>query len=195
MTSEIQHTCSHCGGPVSTKGKAPKSGKRFCSNKGCRAAKARLRRQVFADDRAAPSVCSGCQMALPPRQWRAGDEHGRWCPKPRCKAKRRNLSLEFSAESDALRKSELLENAVLLLSEAVMSDNPDDHEHGRVICYDCGLTTALSGWPHRREDGGPCKGTLGKNPLRRPVSATHLDLAWPFRREYLTADHLKALAE
>lgn len=100
--------------------------------------------------------------------------------------------MEFQAESDVRQQVEHLENAVMLLAEAVMADSEDDHSHGRMVCRECGLTTALRGWPHRREDGGPCKGTLGAKPLRRPVIATHLDMAWPFRREYLSAEHMAA---
>jgi hypothetical protein len=191
MTSEISETCTHCGGPVSTKGRRPKSGKRFCSNKGCIAAKARLRRQAFAVERDAPAQCSGCHMALPPRSWRAGDELGRWCAKPLCKQKRRALSVNAEAESKAIRTAELLENAIAMLADAVRADNADYIGPGssRVTCRECGLTSALSGWLHITEERQACRGTLG-DVKARPVQGAHLFQAWPGVMHWIPADEL-----
>lgn len=130
-------------------------------------------------------------MALPPRNWRAGDENGRWCTKVRCRRKRESLSAEAAQTSDALRKAELLENAISLLSEAVEADNEDYIQAGRVVCHECGLTSALRGWPHQGRDNAPCRGTVGER-KPRPVQAHHLFLAWPFRREYLSAKEIAA---
>lgn len=183
--------CSNCGDVVSSKGPASKSGKRFCSRKGCQAAKVRLRRQTLAGDRQAPAECSGCRKVLRPRAWRAGDENGRWCTKERCRSKRRAIQDDIEAGVDALRKVDLLENAISLLSEAVMADMEEYIHANRVVCHECGLTSALRGWPHRREDATPCWGTLGDR-KKLAVQAHHLDAAWPARREYLSAADLEA---
>lgn len=181
--------CSHCGSQVNPSGPDSKDGQRYCMKAACRAAKARRERAraaAFKDDRDAPATCAYCGDPRPKRKWRAGDELGRCCRKVSCRRKRDAERAEAGIDRipDLVRQNNLLENAVMLLSEAVLADQGDK----RMICKECGLTTALSGWHHRRADDSPCKGTLGENPLRRPVSAVHLDMAWPFEREYLARE-------
>lgn len=185
--------CAHCGDPVSTQGRTPKTGKRFCSRPGCKAAKARLRRQGLATDRQPPTECSGCRAALPPRRWRAGDENGRWCDKASCRSKRRAQEEAILEQVDLHRELELARNAIALLATAVEADMEDFLGVSRVVCRECGLTTALRGWPHQREDGSGCRGTRGDGPPR-PVTPFAMAMAWPVRRRYLDADQIANLS-
>jgi hypothetical protein len=190
--------CANCGGPVSNAGKASADGKRFCSQRQCQAAKSarhRARAAATRPDRDAPANCTICNAALPQRKWRAGDDVGRFCRKVTCRRRRDEIRAGLQADQvpALMQKAERLENAVFLLAEAVQADSEFDHAHGRKICMECGLTTGLKDWPHRNREGAPCRGLVEKGAPKRPVDALHLDMAWPFVREYLEPDHLVAL--
>jgi hypothetical protein len=192
MSTTKTDSCAHCGGDVSTRGRKPKSGRRFCSNSGCQAAKQRLRRQAVAEARPAPGECSGCHKLLTPRNWRAGDEHGRWCTKQSCRTKRRYLQDEIASQVDLAQQNRNLEQAVIFLMEVVMADAEEYLHSNRVTCKLCGLTSAIPEWLHPTEEGKKCEGTL--NGVRERSFGTPMAMggAWPFKRRYLSAEELES---
>lgn len=192
--------CANCGDQVTNAGRSSRDGKRFCRKPECQAAKARRHRQRAAairPDREAPTTCAGCDARLPERPWRAGDDLGRWCRKVSCRQKRDRLRAEANLDKlpEAMRKIDRLETTIALLSEAVMADSDDYIQANRVVCHECGLTTALRGWVHPLLDieAPPCHGTLDDLPVRR-YGLVGVAGAWPFVRKYLTPTQLAALS-
>lgn len=188
--------CANCGAEVTNAGRAQPDGRRYCRAKPCLAAKARqyrASRARFKIQREAPTACAGCGRALPVRDWRAGDELGRWCQRSRCRAERDRLRDQASlAELPALTKRiALLEETIMFLSEVVMADSEDYMLAGRTICRACGLTTAITGWVHPTATGGGCRGTLGSASPRPFDIALGMAGAWPFTKEWLTPAELE----
>ena len=194
-TTEIAQ-CANCGAKVSTRGAPPKSGKRFCQQRPCRAAKARLDRARLSDTREAPTTCAGCGDALKSRPWRSGDEFGRWCKKSLCRGRRRVARDALAGGIDMARRLEIRELAIDLLSTAVQADAEDNHFSSRVVCRECGLTTALLGWVHPGNVTftAACKGTLDGQTERMP-SMNAIQRAWPFPLRFLSADELRDLPD
>jgi len=191
-TQKGVEACAHCGGLVSTRGRAPKSGRRYCSSKACRAAKARAQRRVLSASHEAPTECSGCHRAMPPRAWRISDEAGRWCSRPICRRKRRELIEEVGSEVDLARENQKLEAAVFFLMEVIMADAEDYFHSNRRVCHTCGLTSAIPGWVHQAQDNSACQGTLDGQKVRSLGNAMAMAAAWPFKRRYLSAEEIAA---
>lgn len=189
--------CANCGDQVTSAGRASADGKRFCRKPQCQAIKARRHRARAAalrPDKEAPSTCSGCGAKLTERKWRAGDDLGRWCRKASCRAKRDRVRTEAGLDQvpALLKQAELDENGRELLGDAIMADNEHVTTHARVVCPDCGLTSALKEWPHQTASNSYCWGTLN-GAKKRPFDLSYLSYAWPFKREYLDPEALATL--
>lgn len=128
---------------------------------------------------------------MPTRNWRSGDELGRWCQKAACLRKRRTIENITANETDLARKVERLEVTAEFLGDVVMADSEDYLGSNRVVCHTCGLTSAIKGWVHPTESMSPCEGTLDGYPIRNYGSRGAAG-GWPFRRQYLSADELAA---
>lgn len=189
--------CANCGDRVTNAGRASRDGTRYCKRPDCRAVKSRLYRAKMAamkPDRQAPTGCQYCGTPLPERPWRAGDELGRCCRKVSCRAKRDEQRSDSGLDKipELTRENQRLEAAIFFLMEVIMADADDYHLSNRVVCHTCGLTTAIPGWVHQNSTGGACEGTLNGQKVRSLGNATAMAAAWPFRREYLSADELAA---
>lgn len=193
METTTKPTCANCGREVTSRGPRPKTGKRYCAAPECvkernrLAHLARTGRLGVDGRRQAPTACSNCSAPLKPREWRSGDEFGRWCSKPLCRGDR-NLKREqiLSGEAaEAIKTAEHLRTVVKFLGDVVMADAPDYSGSARRHCPECGLTTAIPEWPHpaNPEASAACLGTLdGVEPRR--IGPEGLAGGWPFRREY-----------
>lgn len=175
--------CDECGTRVSRAGRAPKDGRRWCKQPQCQAARARVRRAATPklETRQAPTSCSNCRVELPNRLWRAGDETGRWCKKPRCRANRdevrKSLGAEVAAEFADYRA--MHEATMRLLNDAELEE--------RVHCPKCGLIDAVPGWGHYGDhEGTPCRGTIDERSARFDPLA--LGLIWNGKRTYVLED-------
>lgn len=149
-------TCANCGDPVSTAGKTPATGKRFCSRKvECNAAKQRAQyaaKRGGEPGRVEERSCFCCGAAMQSRPWRSTDlELGRWCRKRTCQEQKvhavnNNSPERIAARAEALRGA--LRNAAI------------------VECRVCGREDARQAFQHPHKDlaetkrlGHFCNGT------------------------------------
>lgn len=187
--------CANCGGPVSTRGPRPRSGKRYCSAPNCvkkrnqQAHLARTGRALVDPEKQAPATCSNCAAPLPTRPWRSGDEFGRWCSRPKCRADRHQKRQAVLNQDTAatLARAEHLETVVDFLRDVIQADVEEFRFAERIHCKDCGLTSAILGWPHPADPEATtaCLGTLGGREPRR-IGTEGLIAAWPAPRTYTT---------
>lgn len=191
--SSLTGLCDNCGGPASQRGRRSRSGKRYCSKPKCQRARRQARAdliQTYKPDREVPTSCSCCGAKLPKRQWRVGDQFGRWCTKPTCRRHQVEALDEAGRLVEAALQIQKLELALQFVTEAVMCDNEDYLGMNRVTCRVCGLTSAIRGWVHPTEDFTPCEGTLDGQPPRA-YGRLGVGGGWPFRRHYLSPEELE----
>lgn len=183
--TDDRERCAHCGEPVSRRGRKPKLGRRYHSDRpDCVAARHRalyqMRKQGKPTPQEVPTSCTCCGQDLPPRNWREGDGIGRWCDRPNCRA-HRNLvrSQVFTADkAELLAENEHLKTVVQFLSEVVMADWDRHLGSNRVTCSVCFNADAIEGWGHADEIGQPCLGTLNGMPPR-VIGIAGRGGAWP----------------
>jgi len=132
-----------------------------------------------------PTICRCCGRTLPLRAWRAGDEVGRWCDRPNCRADRNRVRSEiFSAEkADQAAKIKHLETVIHFLSDTIMADWDGHFGANRITCPECHNVDAIDGWAHplpRKpgEPAKPCRGTLNGYEARN-IGVEGLIGAWP----------------
>ena len=178
--------CGNCGQAVTNRGRAPRSGFRYCMQPDCRAAKARNERRPTPPRPPAQSACSGCGRPLPPRARWANDGLGRWCKRAKCRAERIRVQSEGGVDKlpEALRRIHLLETALKFAGDVVMCESDRCISDSRVTCKKCGLTSAVPRWLHQARDGSACFGTL-EDQQPRGFGDDGLVVAWPFKREYV----------
>lgn len=196
LNPELHPKCANpeCSEFVTRAGRRPKDGKRYCMAPACQSLKQKERYKAqrvaeIGGVRMAPLNCKKCGKDMTRRPFRAGDELGRWCKSPNCRADRDHTRLRVWSTDTAemLEKVDYLVGVVDFLGEVIMADSPDYQGFSRRHCPDCGLTTAIPEWVHPSATGEPCMGTLdGVDPRR--IGPEGLSAAWPFRREYVEVE-------
>ena len=96
---------------------------------------------------------------------------------------------QWLATSTSLPASVSSQTALDFAEDCVRCDSEDFLGKNRVVCHECGLTSAVPQWVHPDEEGGPCEGTLEGLEVRA-YGRSGLYVGWPFARRYLSAAEL-----
>lgn len=182
--------CANCGVQVSNAGRAPRSGRRYCSKPECQAARARANYRaaprVDTPEQMAPTECSNpeCRASLPPRRRRVSDDPlGRWCRRPACK--RHQAEVHRSAEIDTVADLRALatawENSARMIADGLECERDLNLSQSRVRCPVCNLNEGLEGWKHQDQNGAACVGLITPGFTPKTIHFAALSLAYPVR--------------